>query len=200
MARLTRTLLVTAFVSLAFTSVAQAGGGNYVFDGGTAKQQTQVRQALNASSFNWSIVPAQIKIHITSGYADLATRGELWLDPAVLDSGRFSWGLVQHEYAHEVDFFLFNDAARATLAPQLGGLSWWQTGSIRHDQLSSERFASTLAWSYWQSKDNSLRPTRPLASRRRSHPSASARSWRACSASRSFKARPLHPAALRVAP
>ena len=30
-----------------------------------------------------------------------------------------------------------------------------------HDQLTSERFASTLAWSYWPSQDNVMRPTSP---------------------------------------
>ena len=30
--------------------------------------------------------------------------GQIWLDASLLDSGRFSWGVVQHEYAHQVDF------------------------------------------------------------------------------------------------
>ena len=31
-------------------------------------------------------------------------------------------------------------------------------GSVKHAQLASERFASTLAWAYWPSPYNSLRP------------------------------------------
>ncbi len=89
-----------------------------------------------------------------------ATPGELWLDSALLDSGVFSWGVVQHEYAHEVDFFLLDDARRAALAPELGGQSWWQGAGapLAHGQLSCERFASTLAWAYWPSARNSMKP------------------------------------------
>src|ERR1700686_561391 len=158
MARFFQTLLVLPLASLAFAGLAQAAGGNYVFRSGSATQQTQVKRALNASSFNWSLVPAQIQIHIAPGLPNEATRGEIWLDSALLNSGKFSWGIIQHEYAHQVDFFLLNDAERTQLAGKLGGLSWWQSGSSSHNQLSSERFASTLAWSYWQSKANCLRP------------------------------------------
>jgi hypothetical protein len=159
MARILRSLVIVALGSLALSGVAQAAGGRYVFVGGTAKQQTQVRKALNVSSFDWSVVPAQIKVHIAAGFDNEATPGEIWLDSNVLNSGKFSWGIVQHEYAHQVDFFVLNDSQRAELGARLGGVSWWQSGSVSHEQLSSERFASTLAWSYWQSKANSLRPT-----------------------------------------
>ena len=46
------------------TARAEAAGGNYVFDGGTQYEQQQVRQALAASSFNWSVVPGQVTVHI----------------------------------------------------------------------------------------------------------------------------------------
>ena len=129
MASLLRTLLVTSALALAFSGGAQAAGGHYVFDGGSRAEQSQVRQALNASSFNWSV--------------------------------------VQHEYAHQVDFFLLNDTRRAMLAG-LGGKAWWATGAtasgapngtLAHADLTSERFASTLAWAYWPSPSNSMRPT-----------------------------------------
>jgi hypothetical protein len=38
----------------------------------------------------------------------------------------------------------------------LGGKTWWPSGRWRHDQYGSERFASTLAWSYWPSPHNTL--------------------------------------------
>jgi hypothetical protein len=67
-----------------------------------------------------------------------------------------------------VDFFVLEDADRLELAP-LGGASWWApsavayapNGTLAHEQLTSERFASTLAWTYWPSKQNSMRPTSP---------------------------------------
>ncbi len=145
-----RSILVAALAALAFSGVAHASGGNYVFDGGTPKKQAQVRAALNVSAFNWSLVPAQITIHIAPDLATSdATPGEIWLDSALLDAGVFSWGVVQHEYAHEVDFFLLDEAKRATLAPLIGGKACWQTAGTHyvHGQLTCERFASTLAWS-----------------------------------------------------
>jgi hypothetical protein len=57
-------LAVIAAATLTFAGSAQAAGGNYVFDGGTQAEQQQVRAGLNASSFDWSLVPAQITIHI----------------------------------------------------------------------------------------------------------------------------------------
>jgi len=146
---------------------AEAAGGHYVFDGGTPREQLQVRRALDASSFPWSVVPARITIHIVRGIpTSEASRGEIWLDAALLDSGEFSWGVVQHEYAHQVDFFLLDDTKRAQLTPLLGGAAWWAgtspslapNGTLAHAQLTSERFASTLAWSYWQSRANSMQP------------------------------------------
>ena len=160
MFRLLRCALISAFAALALAGIAQAKGGHYAFDGGTPKEQAQVRSALNASAFDWGLVPAQITVHIAPGLGTSdATPGELWLDSALLDSGVFSWGIVQHEYAHEVDFFLLDDAKRAALAPELGGQSWWQGAGtpLAHGQLTCERFASTLAWAYWPSARNSMK-------------------------------------------
>lgn len=56
---------------------------------------------------------------------------------------------------------MLGDAQRAQLFSSLGGGPWWQTGSLPHGQLASERFASTLAWSYWQSPQNVMKPTGP---------------------------------------
>jgi hypothetical protein len=82
------------------------------------------------------------------------------LDSGLLRTGRFAWGVIQHEYAHQVDFFLLNDAIRARLDGLLGGEAWWQSSAgLPHQALTSERFASTLAWAYWPSPDNVLRPS-----------------------------------------
>src|SRR2546423_8355489 len=93
-------------LALAHTGVAQASGGTYRFDGGTAYERSQVHAALEASSFNWSRVHATITIHIRAGGMSHSTRGEIWLDADLLDSGRFGWATVQDEYAHQVDYFL----------------------------------------------------------------------------------------------
>jgi hypothetical protein len=156
--------LVSAVAALAFPALAHASGGNYVFDGGTPAEQAQVRKALEASSFDWSLVPAQITIHIQHGATSEAVPGEIWLDADLLDAGRFAWGVVQHEYAHQVDFFLLDDAKRAQLSRVLGGVAWWNgpalapNGTLRHTQLTSERFASTVAWAFWPRSANCMSP------------------------------------------
>jgi len=152
-------IVVSALAALCLADLAAAGGGNYVFDGGTSAQQAQVRAALGASSFTWSLVPAQITIHITRDIvSSQATPGQIWLDAGLLDTGVFSWATVQHEYGHQVDFFLLDDAMRATLEQALGGEDWFYDEPLPHSAYGCERFASTLAWAYWQSPDNALSP------------------------------------------
>jgi hypothetical protein len=140
-------------------ALAHAAGGNYAFAGGTSKQQAEVRAALEASSFDWSLVPVQIKVHIAPGLSSEATRGEIWLDADLLNAGRFAWGTIQHEYAHQVDYFLLDDAKRAQLQAALGGSNWcYSVPGLVHGAYGCERFASTLAWAYWPSPDNAMRP------------------------------------------
>jgi hypothetical protein len=144
------------------TQSAAARGGDYVFDGGTRFERAQVRAALEASLFDWDVVPQQITIRIAPGLAPAAEAGTIDLDSGLLHAGRFAWGVVQHEYAHQVDFFVLDDSMRAALAVELGGESWWQTPSpLPHQALTSERFASTLAWAFWPSPDNVMRPIAP---------------------------------------
>ena len=155
---LRRIILLAALLALLVPATARAAGGNYVFDGGTPRQQAQVVAALDASTFNWSIVPARVTIHITPGVDMEATPGEIWVDPSLLVTGRFAWGPIQHEYAHQVDFFVLDEVQREALMATLGGTTWWGDASVPHGDRAAERFASTLAWTYWQSKENSLRP------------------------------------------
>jgi hypothetical protein len=166
MPRTLRPIVAAVLAALVWPAVAGARGGHYVFDGGSARQRAQVRIALDASSFDWSIVPARIVIHLRKSDDTYAVRGEIFIDADLLDSGIFAWGPIQHEYAHQVDFFLLNGAKRATLLHLLGGRSWFAAGNAvagfkskyQHALYGCERFASTLAWSYWMSSDNSLRP------------------------------------------
>ena len=156
-----RLILIGAMLAaLTVSPAAFAGGGNYVVVGGSSAEQAQVRAALNASAFPWSIVPAQITIHVKRGIDSFSLKGAFWIDADLLDAGSFSWGTVQHEYAHQVAFFLLDDPTRSALVATLGGASWWQAlPGTPWAELTSERFASTLSWAYWQSAANSAKPT-----------------------------------------
>ena len=73
--------------------------------------------------------------------------------------GTFSWAIVQHEFAHQIDFLLLNDSERARLAQAIGGVQWFPSdAALPHAAYSCERFASLVAWAYWPSAENSLRP------------------------------------------
>jgi hypothetical protein len=154
--------LCSAFCFFAFAQSALAGGGSYAFTGGTPKQQATVHSALEASSFSWGLIPHTIAIHIGTFGDSYSTYGHVYLDASLLDSGRFSWGVVQHEMGHQVDFFLLDDAKRAQLLELLGGKDWcYSVSGLKHSDHGCERFASELAWAYWQSPDNTMRPTAP---------------------------------------
>jgi hypothetical protein len=154
-----RRLLAALFVVLAFPGTAAAAGGDYVFDGGTARERLEVRRALNASSFPWGVVPERVVVHIVPGVASHATPGHIWVDADLLDGDPFGWAVVQDEYAHQVDFFVLDDADRALLNAQLGGLDWcYGLAGLAHSAYGCERFASTLVWAYWPSPKNAYRP------------------------------------------
>jgi hypothetical protein len=161
--RAMRRTLLTLFSAISFFAFAQsalAGGGSYAFSGGTAKEQATVHSALEASSFDWSLIPQTIAIHIGTFGDSYSTYGQIFLDASLLDSGRFAWGVVQHEMGHQVDFFLFDDAKRAQMLQLLGGKDWcYSISGLKHSDYGCERFASELAWAYWQSPDNSMKPT-----------------------------------------
>jgi hypothetical protein len=160
--RRTLLTLLSAICFFAFAQSALASGGSYAFAGGTAKEQATVRSALQASSFNWGLIPQTITIHIGSSGDSYSTYGQVYLDATLLDSGRFAWGVVQHEMGHQVDFFLFDDAKRAQLLQLLGGKDWcYSVSGLKHSDYGCERFASELAWAYWQSPDNSMKPSSP---------------------------------------
>jgi hypothetical protein len=70
---------------------------------------------------------------------------------------RAAWGVIQHEFAHQVDFFLLDKRTRRKLTRLLRAkASWPGDGRFAHDSYGAERFASTLAWAYWPSPHNSL--------------------------------------------
>jgi hypothetical protein len=117
----------------------------YSFDGGSEAERAVVRSALAASAFDWSLVPGHVTIHIQRRGFCAASKGEIWLSSALLDQGRSSWGLVQHEYAHQVDFFLLDDANRRGSTSSSGGRRGGPVGRF-FATISTGRNASPLRW------------------------------------------------------
>lgn len=160
-----RLLLVVATVvaALALPGTASATGGNYAFVGGSQEARAQVRAALEASSFVWDRVPFEVTIRITNCGCAGAKPGEIMLDEKTLVrspfGARYAWGIVQDEYAHQVDYFLFHARERAMLLRSLGANAWcYEVGGLAHDDYGCERFAAMVAWAYWPSRDNIRRP------------------------------------------
>jgi hypothetical protein len=159
MLRRIATVLALAFV---LPATAQAAGGNYVFQGASATERSTVRAALNASSFDWDVVPKQITVHVGSYGVSHSTPGNIWLDRGLLATGRFGWATVMDEYAHQVDFFVLDQARRAVLQQRLGGSAWcYEVSGLSHSAHGCERFSSMVAWAFWPSKDNAYRPASP---------------------------------------
>jgi hypothetical protein len=157
--RRTILMLVTAALFAVFAQSALAAGGSYTFAGGTVTRQSTVRAALNASSFDWGVLPRSVTVHIGPIGGSYSQVGDVYLDGSLLDSGRFSWGVVQHEFAHQVDFMLFDDTKRELLGSALGGKDWcYSVPGLDHWEYGCERFASELAWAYWPSADNTMSP------------------------------------------
>ena len=154
-----RRLAAVLALAIVLPASAEAAGGNYVFDGAGRSERSTVRAALNASSFDWGVVPKQVTVHVGRYGASHSTPGHVYLDRGLLASGRFAWATVMDEYAHQVDFFVLDPARRALLQERLGGSAWCYEGSgLAHGAQGCERFASMIAWAYWPSKDNSYRP------------------------------------------
>lgn len=158
-------LLVALVLGLLGTSApAAASGGNYAFEGGSAEARAQVRAALRASAFDWSIVRERITIRITDCGCAGAVPGIITLDEDTLVRSpygrRYAWGIVQHEYAHQVDYFVLRYRERKRLRRALGGRDWcYRNPALDHDAHACERFAGMVAWAYWPRPGNIQRPS-----------------------------------------
>ncbi len=151
--------LLVILAALLFPASALAGGGNYVFAGATPAERATVRAALDASAFDWGVVPQQVTIHVGRYGVSRSTPRHVWLDRDLLRAGRFAWATVMDEYAHQVDFLLLDPLQRSVLQQRLGSRSWcYEVSGLAHGAHGCERFASMVAWAYWPSKDNSYRP------------------------------------------
>ena len=157
-----RRLGLALTLAVVFPASALAGGGNYSFDGARPAERSTVRAALNASSFDWGLVPQKVTIHVGRYGVSRSTPGHLWLDRGLLASGRFAWATVMDEYAHQVDFFVLDPTRRALLQRRLGASAWcYEVSGLAHGAHGCERFASMVAWAYWPSLDNPYRPASP---------------------------------------
>lgn len=169
-----RGLLGSAAVFLALVgsganiSEANAAGPlDFAVFGGTPAQRATVHEALDASKFDWSILKGKgITVHIKRNLpsSQSSPDGNVLLDAGLLNTGKFAWGEVDHEFAHQVDFQVLTDTDHQELRPLLGGnLSAWCPSDdaipmVPHWRRACERFASMVAWAYWQSPDNIMRP------------------------------------------
>jgi hypothetical protein len=152
----------TVAIALVLPATALAGGGNYAFDGATPAERATVRAALNASAFDWDIVPQRVTIHVGEVGTSHARPGHIWLDRGLLAAGRFAWATVMDEYAHQVDFTVLDPLRRSILQQQLGASAWcYEIAGLDHGSYGCERFSSMVAWAYWPSKENSYRPESP---------------------------------------
>ncbi len=157
-----RRLLVLAVTALVLPASALASGGNYGFEGASPAERSTVRAALEASSFDWGIVPQRVTVHVGPYGTSHSTPGDIWLDRGLLGAGRFAWATVMDEYAHQVDFQVLDAPRRAVLQARLGGSAWcYEAAGLSHSANGCERFSSMVAWAYWPSKDNAYRPTSP---------------------------------------
>lgn len=156
--RLTSLLATLAAAAAFLPATAGAAGGDVVFDGGSPRQQAQVRAALDASSFDWDLLP-RVTVHIGAYGVSHSTPGDVWLDGGLLDTGAFSWATVLDEFAHQLDFLVLDARQRALLQERVGGSAWcYEVAGLAHGAYGCERFSSLVAWAYWESPRNAYRP------------------------------------------
>jgi hypothetical protein len=150
---------LAAAAVLGFSSNALASGGNYSIVGGTPFERLQVESALGASGFDWDMVAGPVTIHIDGGIVSHSLPGQIWLDSGLLDTGEFAWGVVQMEYAQQVQLSLVTAPMRVPLTALLGAQQWcYDDLSLPRSASACERFAAMLAWAYWPSSKNCMKP------------------------------------------
>lgn len=138
---------------------ALASGGSYRIDGGTPRQQAQVRLALDASSFDWSVVPT-VDVVIRKGLGSYSLPGHVTLEASLLDAG-ISWAVVQDEFVHQVDYLVLGEPERSRLNRELLGRVWCHADQpgLAHADYGCERFTSTFVWAFWPVRQNAYRPS-----------------------------------------
>jgi hypothetical protein len=111
-------------------------------------------------------VPVEVTIQLVDCGCAGSRPGVIVLDETLLESPpygpAYTWGLVHHEYAHQIWWYVLDDVERTFLQERLGGtdLCFEQRG-LPHDAHTCERFANTLAWAYWPVEGNPVQGERP---------------------------------------
>jgi hypothetical protein len=138
--------------------------------GGSDAARAEVIAALDASAFDWSVIGRPVTVQIFDCGCAGSRPDVVVLDETLLASspyGRaYSWGIVQHEFAHQVWWYALDDARRSELQTVLGGtdLCYEQPG-LPHDAHACELFASTLGWAYWPVAGNPMQAERVMGAR-----------------------------------
>ena len=114
-----------------------------------------------ASSFDWSLIPGTITVHIGGlRRLVLGLRATSTWTPPSLDSGRFAWGVVQHEFAPPGRLLPLRRRASGHSCSQCArrqGLVL-SVPSLDALRLRLRALRLELAWAYWQSPDNVMKP------------------------------------------
>ena len=142
--------------------------GRWIRDRASASTSSVARRMRGRKSRTRSPRAASTGRPYTTGSSFTSAASTRPRHPATCGSTQIScapallWGVVLHEYGHQVDFLLLEPAQRDRFHSLLGGEEWFPvTPSLPHDAYGCERFASTFAWSYWPSPANSMKPNGP---------------------------------------
>lgn len=156
-----RMKVALAALVAALTLAGTAAAADVRFDGGTPFEQQQVTQALASWRVDTSSLPT-ITVHVVppsdphlgnGAAAGYSIPGDVWLSSYWLDFGQAGWGFVQHEFGHELDYYVLTDAQRAELM-KLFGASTWCDHSQPYTERACEWFASELSWAFWPTQTN----------------------------------------------
>jgi len=162
-------VLLAALVALALPGRAGATDA-LEFSGGSEAARAEVIAALDASAFDWSLIGRPVTVQIIDCGCAGSRPGVVVLDETLLASspyGRpYTWGIVQHEFAHQVWWYALDDRLRSELQTVLAGadLCYEQPG-LPHDAHACELFASTLAWAYWPVAGNPMQVEKVMGAR-----------------------------------
>jgi hypothetical protein len=162
--------LLAVLAVLAVPGKAAAADVALEFSGGSDAARAEVVAALDASAFDWSLIGRPVTVQIFDCGCAGSRPGVVVLDETMLASspyGRaYTWGIVQHEFAHQVWWYALDEGRRIELQTVLGGadLCYEQPG-LAHDAHACELFASTLGWAYWPAAGNPMQAERAMGAR-----------------------------------
>ena len=160
-------VLLAALAALALPGTAGATDVALEFSSGSDAARAEVIAALDASAFDWSLIGRPVTVQIFDCGCAGSRPGVVVLDETMLASspyGRaYTWGIVQHEFAHQVWWYALDEGRRIELQTVLGGadLCHEQPG-LPHDAHACELFASTLGWAYWPAAGNPMQIERAM--------------------------------------